>query len=128
MRLFVALLLTVGFSTVASANDFNKSVRVNGVLTGLAYMTLNPDCSLVGYPSAKLVSAPSNGTVTVFKGAAFPVYESVNLRSACNRRRVPGTLVEYRPRRGFTGSDSFTVNVIYPAGYERNDTFNITVK
>ena len=128
MRFFVALLLMAGFSTAASANYFNKSVRVNGALTGLAYMALNPDCSLLGYPSAKLATGPSNGAVTVFKGAAFPVYESVNPRSACNRRRVPGTVVVYRPRRDFTGSDSFTVNVIFPAGYERNDTFNITVK
>ena len=128
MRFFVALLLMVGFSTVASAYYLNRFVRVNGALTGLAYMTLNPDCSPVGYPSAQLVSGPSNGAVTMFKGAAFPAYPSDNPRSACIKRRVPGTIIEYRPRRDFTGSDSFTVNVIFPDGTERTDTFNITVK
>jgi hypothetical protein len=128
MRILAALLLLAGLSTSASAVYLSRSVRVNDSLKGIAYMTLNPDCSPVGYPSVRLVAAPSNGSVSIFKGSAFPVYASTNPRSACILRRRAGTLIEYRPRRNFEGSDSFTLDIIFPDGGDRTDSFNITVK
>jgi hypothetical protein len=46
----------------------------------------------------------------------------------CNSRRVAGVSAEYRPQRGFAGSDSFGLDVIYPGGAERLYSYALTVK
>ena len=127
-RLSAALVSLTLMASPALADYLNRVVPAGGVMRGNFYLAINPDCSLVAYPTVRLVSSPANGVVSLKQGKAFPFFPAVNPRSACNRTRVPAILLEYRPNQGFVGSDSFEVNAIFPIGAERADTFNITVK
>ena len=129
MLKFSAALLGLALaSSPARADYVNRVVAAGGTLRVNFYLAINPDCSLVDYPTVRLVTAPANGTVSVKKGKAFPFFPAANPRSACNRTRVPAILLDYRPSRGFVGSDTFEVNAIFPVGAESTDTFNVTVK
>jgi hypothetical protein len=131
MRCWIALGLALSIATSPAFADnayYNRVVPAGGRFTGQYWMAINPDCSLLDYPTAKVVSPPSNGTVSITKGRAFPFFPPANPRSACNRRRAPATMMEYRPARGFVGSDSFTVDVIFPTGAEHTEVYNFTVK
>ncbi len=46
----------------------------------------------------------------------------------CSAYKVLGANVTYTPQKGFTGSDSVQLDVIFPNGFERIETFTITVK
>jgi hypothetical protein len=129
MQYFIAAALASALAaSPASAAFYNKTAAANGRLAANYYLAINPDCSLVEYPTVRLVSPPANGRVVISKGRGFPYFPPVNPRSACNRKRVPAMMVEYRPGPGYVGSDSFAIDVIFPMGAERNDTYNIQVK
>ena len=112
----------------AVADNFSKVVPAGGSLNNLGYTAVHEDCTSMGYPSVRVTSGPSNGRVMVSKGAIYPYYPQPNPRAACNRRRVQGTVLQYKPNPGYIGSDSFTVQVIYPSGTERNDSYYVEVK
>ena len=116
------------FASQARADYVARVVAANGVLDGLYYLALNPDCTLLGYPTVKVLNTPQNGEIFVSKVRSFPFYRRSNPRSVCNSRRAPSMVLRYRPHRGFVGSDGFAVDVIFPDGSERNDNYNITVK
>ena len=92
-----------------------------------AYET-NPDCSSAGDPVIRVSAPPSNGRVSVARGSAFPNFPPSNIRSACNRRRVPATIATYNARRGYTGPDSVSIEVIYASGNTRQQSFNLLVR
>ena len=112
----------------AAAKDIDKVVSAGESLKSIGYASINPDCSTGGYPNVRLVTKPSNGELTVAKGEMFPSYPKGNARSACNSKKVPATMLEYQPKSGFTGTDSFAVQVIFPSGKEQKLKYNITVK
>ena len=92
-----------------------------------AYAT-NPDCSSVGDVVIRVVSAPGNGRVSIARGGAFPRFAPPNVRSNCNRRRVPATIVTYTAQRGYTGPDSVSLEMIYPTGHLREKSFSLMVR
>jgi hypothetical protein len=127
-RVIFALLGWAAWAAPAQADDITRVVAENGVLKNQFYLSLNPDCTLMDYPVVKITTSPANGELFLSKGAAYPNFAASNPRSACNTKRSPAMIVEYRPNQGFTGSDSFTLDVIFPSGGERTDNYNITVK
>ncbi len=130
MRFILLALLCLGLTSSPARADrwINRVVPAGGRLTGPFWMAINPDCSSLGYPTVRVQSPPQNGAVRIFKGAAFAYFPPYNPRSACNRRRAPAILMEYRPAPGYVGSDSFGLDIIVPSGTEQTETYNITVK
>jgi len=126
-ELYIALALALS-AQPALAIDLNRVVLMNGTLKHQFFTSLNPDCSLMAYPSITLIESPSNGKVSYDKGKAFPNFAPQNPLSACNTQRVPGLLIEYRPARDFIGADSFSLDVISPDGSEKIFKYNITIK
>ena len=92
-----------------------------------AYST-NPDCSAAGSPVIRVAAPPSNGSVSVARGSAFPSFPESNVRSACNRRRVPATIATYIARRGYTGPDSLSIEIIYESGQTRQASYDLMVR
>ncbi len=92
-----------------------------------AYAT-NPDCSASGDVVIRVVSPPSNGSVAIGRSGVFPNFPESNVRSACNRRRVPATIATYTARRGYTGSDSVSLETIYPSGEVRQVSYSLMVR
>jgi hypothetical protein len=90
------------------------------------YANVNPDCSPIGVPIVRLSAPPVHGVVRTIRAMVFTHFTGIF--EVCNSRRVSGVSVEYRPVRGFTGSDSFGLDVIFPGGAERLYSYEVTVK
>lgn len=91
-------------------------------------VSTNPDCSPEGRVVMRVTQAPQNGRITVRQAGVFPSYPSSNIRSACNRRRVPGVEVHYVSNRGYRGPDSASFEAIFPSGQFRQRTVSINVR
>jgi hypothetical protein len=65
--------------------------------------------------------------VTVTPGDGFVTYAEGDPRSACNRRRLDGLHVTYRPEPGYLGPDSATITAVLADGSTRQRRYAITV-
>jgi hypothetical protein len=89
---------------------------------------LNPDCSVIGIPTVRILEPPKSGTVSVEKGNGFPSFPENSSRAKCNAGSVDGEFVFYMPKPGYVGSDSVMVEVIYPDGTAATRHYAIEVK
>jgi len=112
----------------ANAENATKTMAAGTVLKMGAYMNLNEDCSLIGYADVRIVTAPTHGTVKVYKGTWHPNSASSNPRAACNLHKAPSVNVDYTPERGYLGIDFVSIEVIFPNGVDRTDNITINVK
>jgi hypothetical protein len=92
------------------------------------FIGLNPDCTATGVPKVTFVSPPAHGTMTVERGEDYPNYPKDNARSACNTRKVPAVLLYYQSMPGYAGNDMAVIEVLFPAGNLRHQTYQITVR
>jgi hypothetical protein len=88
----------------------------------------NPDCTSTGKVILRMTQAPQHGRVTIRSAGVFPTFAESNIRSACNRRRVPGVQAVYVSERGYLGPDFVELQVLFPQGTERSVKFSISVK
>jgi hypothetical protein len=93
----------IGFD--ASAQTYNKTMVAGGAIALGHFASVNPDCSSKGKTTVRLTSAPAHGSVQLREGRAFAFFEGSGYQQ-CNSRRVEGVTVEYRPERGFVGTDT----------------------
>jgi hypothetical protein len=114
-----AVSLYAAFSIVSGveAQTIARTVVAGGVLKLGHYASVNPDCSLLGMPVVRLSVAPMHGALRMFKTWDFSHFAATSL-DRCNTRRVEGVSVEYRPERGFAGTDTFSLDIIYASGRE----------
>jgi hypothetical protein len=113
----------IGFD--ASAQTYSKTVVAGGALALSHYASVKPDCSSKGKTTVRLSSTPAHGSVRLREGRDFSFFQGY---PQCNSRRVEGVTVEYRPERGFFGTDTVGLDILYPSGNERMETYYITVK
>ena len=76
----------------------------------------NPDCTSAGAVVLRVAQAPEHGRVAIRNTGVFPRFAESNIRSACNRRRVPGVEAVYTSQRGYLGSDTVVLEALFPAG------------
>ena len=76
----------------------------------------NPDCTSAGAVVLRVAQAPEHGRVAIRKTGVFPRFAESNIRSVCNRRRVPGVEAVYTSQRGYLGSDTVVLEALFPAG------------
>jgi hypothetical protein len=128
MKFCVAIIVVVLSSVTAHAQWITKNV-VSGqpLMLGFLYST-NPDCTARGFPTVRVVQAPQNGRVAIAKTRDFPSFHPLNERSDCNDRRVPGMSMRYVSNRGYLGTDSVTLEAIWPSGMMKQRTFSIQVR
>jgi len=88
----------------------------------------NPDCTSMGKIILRMTQAPQHGRVTIRSAGVFPNFAESNIRSACNRRRVPGIQAVYVSQRGYLGPDFVELQALFPAGTERSLKLSISVK
>jgi hypothetical protein len=87
-----------------------------------------PDCTSDGYPIVTVVKKPSNGQFDAEKTEAFPSFPKDNVRYSCNSQKVPAVGFYYTSTPGFTGTDSLSLNILYPDGSLKNFSFTILVR
>jgi hypothetical protein len=89
---------------------------------------LNPDCSVIGIPTVRILESSKNGNVTLEKGTGFPNYPANNSRSKCNGNAADGEVIFYMPQPGYVGADAVMVEIIYPDGAASTRRYAIEVK
>jgi hypothetical protein len=90
---------------------------------------LNPDCSPVeGSVEVKTTTEPEHGTLEFVSGERFTNYPKTSVRFKCNEKRTRGVLINYKSAGGYIGSDKFEILVLYPTGYAREVTYNLSVR
>jgi len=77
---------------------------------------LNPDCSLRGPIVGRVVEKPMHGEVGFETGDIFPTYVQTSPLFACNSKRTPGLMINYRSEQDFIGQDNMKVFLIFPDG------------
>jgi hypothetical protein len=73
----------------------------------------------------RISRGPSHGALTMREGLGFTNFAKM---PQCNSQKVQGVTVEYRPERGFTGSDEVELAVITQTGYEFLEIYSLTIK
>ena len=126
------LCASLGFIVAAKADvastTNDRVVAVRTTLKLAHYASINADCTSRGKTVVRVTSAPQHGSILSRVSSDFAHFSPVGDWAHCNSQRVLGTAVFYRPQRDFVGADSTVLDVIYPNGLERSETFNITVK
>lgn len=75
------------------------------------YLNVRPDCTSGTLPALRMVTPPSNGTVSIKRGKV-----SATNYKQCLALEVPGFIAFYQSKADFVGSDEVTIEVKYPAG------------
>jgi tetratricopeptide (TPR) repeat protein len=77
---------------------------------------LNEDCTSIGAVNVEISQPPNHGSISIQKMLFFPSYPSGNVRSVCDSRKAPGTVVFYYPNAGYSGIDEAILTVTNPEG------------
>jgi len=88
----------------------------------------NPDCGSVGETVVRLTQEPQHGRITISKASDFPSFPKQNVRHACNKKRVAGTQTVYVSERGYLGSDSAGIEIVFASGGTARRSYTINVK
>lgn len=116
--------------TATAVNPFvsRQTVRA-GAISRLDFSySVNPDCSSRGLPKIWIVQPPTHGTVKIESTTGFPSFPPNHPYADCNKIKVPGIGVDYRPVDGFTGADFFTLEEINLDNRDISFQFAIAVK
>ena len=101
---------TTVVSLTGSENLVWKSYTMasGGVLKVEFDYSINAEClATVEQGAIRVITEPAHGKLSVAKTDDFPEIKRGDPRWQCNKKRVPGILVVYRPDAGFTGEDFF---------------------
>jgi hypothetical protein len=107
--------------------------RIRGAATGKEesvdyFLSISPDCSSNGYPDIRIVTPPTHGTISSRPGVGYSNFPKDNARAACNAKQIPVTYINYRSQPGFVGTDTATIEVLFPLGRLNTVDYAITVR
>lgn len=123
--ILTALLTSLMIASAAEAQTESKAVASGSVLHLAHFASVNPDCTSRGITVVRVTDAPSHGAVQTRRERGFTTFRK---QQQCDDRRVDGITVEYRPERGYIGTDRIGLDVIYPTGSERTRVYEISVR
>jgi hypothetical protein len=112
----------------SSADAQTRTAIVGRPLKISSINSTNPDCTTEGRVEIRVTQPPQHGRVTVRYTGVFPNFPASNVRSACNRRRVPGVEVYYVADKGYSGSDSVAIRAISAMGTPHDSTVWLNVQ
>ncbi|MCP3475028.1 hypothetical protein NLM33_32415 [Bradyrhizobium sp. CCGUVB1N3] len=113
MRIVLSIVASLMSAGLAQADKVVASGRP--LMLYQAWST-NPDCTSAGAVVLRVAQGPEHGRVAIRQTGVFPRFAESNVRSACNRRRVPGVQAIYTSQRGYLGSDLVILEALFPAG------------
>jgi DNA-binding transcriptional regulator YhcF (GntR family) len=108
----VAALASLMIASAAEAQSESKAVASGGVLRLAHFASVNPDYTSRGITVVRVTDAPSHGSVQTRRERGFTTFRK---QTQCDVRRVDGVTVEYRPERGYLGTDRVGLDVIFPS-------------
>jgi hypothetical protein len=113
--------------TPGSALPVERGTLSGRVLQLDYWYSVAPDCSTRGDAEIRVLTQPSHGSLRVEKGEDFPAFSKDNARHECNKRKVPVMFIYYQSVPGFAGTDSTTVQILFPGGSARTVTYKVNV-
>jgi hypothetical protein len=127
--IFPVLLALSALATPSSAEErtLKRTVVTGKILKVTTTYFAHPDCSAPELPDVRLISGPSNGSISLKNSSDFPNFPESNLRFRCNTKKIPSRQVLYRPAPGFIGKDRFSFKVVYPDGHATTNNATIDV-
>lgn len=85
--------------------------------------SLNPDCSVRGNPSVRVLQEPKHGKLTIQREDVFPYWKD----GKCNSKKVAGNAQYYTSDQGFVGTDRALTRHSYANGVVQDVTTEIKV-
>ncbi len=107
--------------------------RIRGATSGKDgsldyFLSISPDCASNGYPQMRIVTPPAHGELRATPGEGYSNFPKDNVRFACNAKKIPVTYIYYRPQPGFAGTDTATIEILFPLGRLNTVDYAITVR
>jgi transglutaminase-like putative cysteine protease len=105
-----------------------KRVAVTGEPLELDFVqVVGADCTAIGVARVIVVASPAHGALSIVPGDGFVTYGQGDARADCNRRRLDGMRVVYRPAPGYLGPDSAMITAVLADGSTQQRRYAITV-
>lgn len=92
------------------------------------FTSLNPDCTLKGLATVRVLSAPNHGQLTVVQGSDYSSFPADSQQYVCNTKKTEGVVVTYVSAPGYFGADAATIEAIFPGGGHKTYEYAISVK
>lgn len=105
MRILLGFIFLALFSTFSLADTIRETVPANRASAVGSHAVYGPYCGAGIIPKMKVTRAPKNGSVS-FKQVSGKLGENAG---RCAGKTVKGTVIVYKPNRGFRGEDVFNV-------------------
>jgi hypothetical protein len=121
-----ALLPSEGMVLPRRGGEVVANVSAGGSLFG-PFSSLNKNCSVRANARVKVLKQPAHGTIKVKQGAGNPAFAAESAFAQCNGKRIGGTMVDYTPRSGYSGPDTFQFEVVFADGERRVLSPTLTV-
>ena len=127
------LVATCLLSACAVEKESTIAPTVRGAVTGREQLldywySVAIDCTSTGTPVIRTLTAPAHGTFRTSDGVDFPAFAESNPRHSCNSRKLPVAYLYYQSSLDFVGTDTATVEVLFPSGSLRNVSYSISVR
>lgn len=91
------------------------------------FYALQVTCEPVDWVKVFIVAQPQHGKAALTKRQTPIFYSDPDPRKACNGKMAESTAVTYRPEAGYSGVDSFVVEVINSESFASRTKMEITV-
>ena len=109
--------------------DWGTRIVASGTNQRIGFFyAVNPDCSASGDINIRVTKQPEHGTVETAAATNFPNFKRENIRYRCNKHKVWGQQVNYKPAEKYIGSDTLELLVLFPGGFAREVHFDISVR
>jgi hypothetical protein len=125
----ISVFLLATYPAIASHTIANSAKSGERVLVTDMFWS-GGDCEGVSITSFEIVSPPKNGTVTqrTAKDKLNSARLNISPPHRCEGKAIPISYVFYQSKKGFTGSDSFTVRWLSGRGDTREKSYTVTVQ
>ena len=115
------------------SNSTSAPVAMRTAVAGIPralYFVYSVDhaCNSAGDNVIRVVQAPVHGKLSINAVSDYPDFAPSAAFHTCNTTQVAGKKLVYTADRGYSGTDSVAVQVIYAGGVERTYSFNLNVK
>jgi len=118
---------------LAQGNLAPQTTPVRGAESGKKqrfnqYVFIQPDCSAPTLPTIKIAKQPFHGQLSIEQEEVYPNFPKDNARSACNSQKVKAMVAYYTSEAGFTGTDNFSLETIFPTGGFTHQDYTMNVR
>jgi hypothetical protein len=113
--------------TAPKAVELTRVATAGQILRLASLMSLNFDCSSMGFATVRVVEQPQHGKITVDHGKGYSNFRQGDLRYECNKRQTDSVDIAYESDSGFTGTDSVTVDAVYASGWAAKWHYSIKI-